>query len=171
MSNELKSPPPPEGWIDELPTTDYAWMSEGIRHTNGLWTWLLPVFTKITCALGQEPQIELLESSAVRDAGDTFRSYDGNFIWKPVAKPARPPEPTTVRFRVTFVDDENNECDDSFETRNDRLFPWFEDALKIKSSGNENDEWEIPRELMDRVEHGVKAFNTLYETTMKVVWL
>lgn len=171
MSNEdLRLPPAPEGWSEDLPTTGYAWMSEGTRGANG-WCWLPPVFTRISHCPGEEPYIELLEISPTRDAGDILRSYDGHFIWKPVEKPEQPREPDVVRFRVEFTDDEGNECDQSFETRNDHLFPWLEDTLKLKSSGNQDDEWETPRELADRVSRGVDAFNELYGAKMKVVWL
>ncbi len=161
---------PPLCWLEELPCTPYAWVVERFC-TNGFWRTHRPVPVKITQNAGEEPLCTLLENTATRFAGDTFRAYDGDFLWLPLEAPARPEDKSSLRFRVLCVDVEGRECDLSFETRNDHLFPWLEKVLGLKSSGAENDEWIIELTQLERVMTGVASFNDLYNAQMKVEWL
>lgn len=69
-----------------------------------------------------------------------------------------------MRLRVAYDDD-----DGAIEIRNDHLFPAFE-QLGWRSTGPDDDTWEVPEDWKDWVEEQIERLNKDYEVCMVAVW-
>lgn len=69
-----------------------------------------------------------------------------------------------MKLRVAYDDD-----DGALEIRNDHLFPAFE-KLGWKSSGPDDDTWEVPEDWEGWVEEQIEVLNNDYEVRMVAVW-
>ena len=75
------------------------------------------------------------------------------------------PDPTPAFLVLSVEYDDDN----SWEVRNDKIFPWFE-KLGWESFGQENDQWRVPDDWCDRVEHEIEVTNNEQGTHLRAVW-
>lgn len=58
---------------------------------------------------------------------------------------------------------------EDIELRNDELFPWLE-GLGLTSHGKDDDEWTVPEEMTDLIEHKIQEINERTGSRLRADW-